>query len=454
MIISEILSNNYIFYDKKRIDKIINIMFLDKNDEYSSFLFDKNEIHVINKIIEFLSCYNGNNLFEDLKSFILNHGKYNVKFYIYFIFLYQEYYGDIHFCHGKFLDNLYDVFYNNDIEYYYNKKKFSVHFSHNKYDYCDDINKSIYDYIDKNLSSDLNTELEKAVGIYLLLCKAFNYDRKYIFYETKSDIIPYTDITLENNEITCVQFSVIYYKLLKKYGIKASLEGNERTHMYVNICYGTMMISVDPTKFGCYLNRYELSDLLNVKNNYLINGFTIDSNFYADLNYPKYNKKRLKNIILDVYKKMNFDVVHLIDMDEWLHENVTFDREKKYFDSIDEIEERIKYLNLFTFKYDGSVESLQFFNKIVNELFPKSESVVKSIPVFKEVNERVFMAKLLVIYDLDNIAHYYFIKDGIYISYNLDELINLFNYEGLSFRKNVDLYKVDEIYKRLVLKNK
>ena len=86
MIISDILSNNYIFYDKKRIDKIINIMFLDKNDEYSSFLFDKNEIHVINKIIEFLSCYNGNNLFEDLKSFILNHGKYNVEFYIYFIF--------------------------------------------------------------------------------------------------------------------------------------------------------------------------------------------------------------------------------------------------------------------------------------------------------------------------------------------------------------------------------
>ena len=64
------------------------------------------------------------------------------------------------------------------------------------------------------------------------------------------------------------------------------------------------------------------------------------------------------------------------------------------------------------------------------------------------------MAKLLVIYDLDNKAHYYFIKDGIYTSYNLDELINLFNYEGLSFRKNVDLYKVDEIYKRLVLNNK
>ena len=83
----------------------------------------------------------------------------------------------------------------------------------------EDVDSSIVDYVRNNLPKSLKTDLEKAIGIYILLAKVLRYAPIYTITEEIYDTNPYYDVTLDNNEVVCVQFSIIYHKILDLFGL-------------------------------------------------------------------------------------------------------------------------------------------------------------------------------------------------------------------------------------------
>lgn len=70
------------------------------------------------------------------------------------------------------------------------------------------------------------TDLEKAIYIYIKMCKLLTYDEEYyavnqkgVATEKHKNISYVSSITLENNKVVCFEFNLIYSKLLNKLGI-------------------------------------------------------------------------------------------------------------------------------------------------------------------------------------------------------------------------------------------
>ena len=73
------------------------------------------------------------------------------------------------------------------------------------------------------------TDLEKAIYIYIKMCKLLTYDEEYYALNQKGEAtekhksIDYvSSVTLENNKVVCFEFNIIYSKLLNKLGINFS----------------------------------------------------------------------------------------------------------------------------------------------------------------------------------------------------------------------------------------
>ena len=92
--------------------------------------------------------------------------------------------------------------------------------------------------IDSNLEHEIisgipenTTDLEKAIYIYIKMCKLLTYDDEYYAVNQKgvaaekhrsTDYV--SSITLENNKVVCFEFNLIYSKMLNKLGIHFSSE--------------------------------------------------------------------------------------------------------------------------------------------------------------------------------------------------------------------------------------
>ena len=90
--------------------------------------------------------------------------------------------------------------------------------------------------IDSNLEHEIisgipenTTDLEKAIYIYIKMCKLLTYDEEYyavnqkgVATEKHKSIDYVSSITLENNKVVCFEFNLIYSKLLNQLGIHFS----------------------------------------------------------------------------------------------------------------------------------------------------------------------------------------------------------------------------------------
>ena len=90
--------------------------------------------------------------------------------------------------------------------------------------------------IDSNLEHEIisgmpenATDLEKAIYIYIKMCKLLTYDEEYYAVNQRGEVIEkhkdinyVSSINLENNKVVCFEFNLIYSKLLNELGIKFS----------------------------------------------------------------------------------------------------------------------------------------------------------------------------------------------------------------------------------------
>lgn len=120
------------------------------------------------------------------------------------------------------------------------------------------------------------TDLEKAIYVYIKMCKIFTYDDEYFAFNQKGEVtkkhkdVNYvSNINQKNNKIVCFEFNLIYAKILNSFGINFSsnYEG------MVGEAYGTGHANL---KFRC--------------GKYLIKADSVTSILHGDIMQAKLNQ--------------------------------------------------------------------------------------------------------------------------------------------------------------------
>lgn len=447
------------FLDDGLVMRILNIMFVAKEDERKEHYVGYNEISLMNLMFIFLNEYTGNNIVSDFYAKFRNYEmNYSYDFYIYFIYNYYQIFKDnekYNFSR-EFVTNILDLYYLEEVEVAFNPDKFKLHYGTAYTDTLslkEDVNPSIVKYINKNLPKSLLTDLERAIGIYILLARALRYAPIYTLTEEIYDTNPYFDVTLENNEVVCVQFAIIYHKLLEMYGIESNLDGNLNYHMYVNLNFGSMMIRVDATRYGYYSDQLELSDLTNTKYDFMIEGFYIEDSKYFDPKYIDYGRERLHQVIFNVYKKMGLNTDTKDKFNEFIdkYQRTEFTKNRVVDKSV--FDERIAMLNgMFKF-HEDNVENTQFFNWMITSVFYDiAELRAENISLYRNTDNGIELSKLLVLYEEDATPYYYLYTDGKLVNYDVDTIVEIILNNGWCFKRQTDIDALRLQDEELILK--
>ncbi len=101
------------------------------------------------------------------------------------------------------------------------------------------------------------TLLEKAMYIYLKMCKILTYDEEYYVYNQRGEVVKkhenidhVAEINLQNNKVVCYEFNIIYAKLLAELGIdfqidSRSLGGFGGAHANLRLRQGKFIVEAD-----------------------------------------------------------------------------------------------------------------------------------------------------------------------------------------------------------------
>lgn len=436
-----------ISFDSTIISRVLNMIFIKYPNLIEDFEIDQDEELFLNKIIDFISSYNGNDIVNSYFDFIFEiEHKYTDDFYIYFLHLYSQYSSETSKFNANFKTNIKNLFYLSGIESLFNEEKFRAHFRPAFLGSINDnneIDQSISRYIDENLPKNVEDDLEKAITIYYLLCKIFRYDPSYIVYRCLVCTNQYDKVTLENNNVVCIQFAIIFNKLLQKYGIDSCLVGNVSTHMYVNFRVGTMMLTADSSRYGEFNEDFNISDITATKYNFLIDGLFLADSFYADINYIRYNNEILNNMINKVYSNFGIE----LDLRKKFNYLIKKYQDRELYKDIvnkEDIDRRIEIINSLFYKVDGEVEWVQMLTKLVVSIFKDIEDErTEQITLYKYENNRLKLNRLLVVYDEDMKPFYYFFENNKFVNYDVDIIVEKIVNGGWTFKNQVDIDALD-----------
>lgn len=441
---NKVLFEDIMYLDDILIERILNIMFVAKDSERHKYDVKYNDISLMSLMFRFIASYNGDDVLKAIYNKFESYNRdYDIEFYICFIFYYYKIYAGKYLFNPVFIDNITKLIYYSDIESLFNPNKFKQHY---RVAYTDtlsleeDVSDSLKNYVRDNLPSTLDSDIEKAIGIYILLATKLRYAPIYTLTEDYFDTQPYFDVTLENNEVVCIQFSIIYYKLLEEYGIESNLCGDVNSHMYVNLNFGTISFRADATRYGFYSEQLDLSDMTNLKYGFKVSGLFIPDTTYTDVNYIIPAKERLNNSISSVYEKMGIRTDVKDKFDEYID---TYQR--KYLSPIGRVNKedfdfRISLLNKHFKFVEDNVENTQFYNYLLYSFFYDiADERMESVSLYRNNSGKIELSKLLVLYDEDLNPYYYLYTNGKLVNYDVDTVIEIILNDGWCFKELVNI---------------
>lgn len=445
------------YFDDALIERILNMMFVSKNNVKNKYYVKYNDISLMNLMFRFISNYKSTDITNDIYCEFENYDMdYELEFYICFIFYYYKLFVGKYLFNPYFVDNISRLIYYSDIESLYNPNKFKLHY---RVAYTDtlsleeEVSDSLRNYVHENLPDTLDSDIEKAIGIYLLLATKLRYAPIYTLTEDYYDTQPYFDVTLENNEVVCIQFAIIYYKLLEEYGIEANLSGDVNSHMYVNLNFGSLSFRADATRYGFYSDQFDLSDMTNLKYGFKAEGIYIPDYAYSDFNYIAFAKERLNSIITTVYRKMGLRIDVKDKFDEYVDSfqrkylSVTGNVNKEDFDF------RISILNKHFKFVEDNVENTQFYNLLLYSFFYDiADERMESITLYRRNCGRIELSKLLVIYDEDLKPYYYLYTNGKLVNYDVDTVVEIILNDDWCFKRLINIDCLGELDDDIVKK--
>ncbi|MBD9115096.1 hypothetical protein EGP95_04870 [bacterium] len=296
------------------------------------------------------------------------------------------------------------------------------------------------------------TLLEKAIYIYIKMCKLLTYDDEYYAVNQKGyatlkhkDTNHVSAVTPENNKVVCYEFNLIYTKLLDKLGIHFS--SNYKSML--NEKYGSAHVSLD-FRVGKFLVMADsvtsilLGDIMQAKLNQPLSGIKcINRNLQTQQEF-KESLSRMYQLIASQEKNLtkSSQVEHTQTLDELL------DEYSKSTDNIQEISlnERLAILidkvnstemvGIDSLSYIIQLEKILFTPEqkgkniafsIVRNNIPTDDSKIAMASAIFTLNEQGFQEKP------DQNIYYYFNPNSKLISITKEELQNRFNDKVLEY---------------------
>ena len=191
--------------------------------------------------------------------------------------------------------------------------------------------------IDENLEKEIlsgmpeeSTDLEKAIYIYIKMCKLLTYDEEYYAVNQRGKAIEkhqsidhVSTITPENNKVVCYEFNVIYSKLLNQLGLNFSSDyksmiGESYGDAHSNLEFRSDKFLVQADSVTTILK----GDIMQAKLNQPLVGLKC-------INKNKQTQQEFKESVTKMYKLIaeqeksiseNQEVEHIQTLDELLEE--------------------------------------------------------------------------------------------------------------------------------------
>lgn len=278
------------------------------------------------------------------------------------------------------------------------------------------------DYVSRYVYDDA-TILENAISIYLCLGDVLCYSPYFCLTHDYNRTNMVRNMNLDNNEIICKNWAVLYHRLLKYFGIKSKLH-RIKEHYKVEMELDGVFYSIDATGYGGNGYYYCLSDTTRIKCNLRIDSFLV-SGTKDPLDAKKFStaSTELNKSIDRVYERHGRVVVSDDRYDRLKYKVGNLVRQhamKVGVGSDEDINYRIKIINRFwgLNLIDSVVEKTQLFNafyKCIFSDFDKFEYQSKCYNIFAYKNHKLVIYKLLAL-EINGI-YYYYLDDGKKFSY-------------------------------------
>ena len=319
----------------------------------------------------------------------------------------------------------------------------------NKIDY------SLILYINRYITDDMST-LEKAVSIYLLLGDVLCYSPSFSLNPNYDVLSSIGNVNIENNQINCKTWSILYYRLLKYYGINSKVV-SKKGHYKVLIEYNNVIYQADATGYGAYGISYSMSDIARIKFNFKIEKFIVKSTS-LDGSYDSLmeQKRVLCDVINNVYMKQNRKVYsdnRISGIINVVMSLIERNKDIVGLGSLEDIEYRIKIINRFwSLNIKNSpLEKMQLFNNFFKIVFCDLEELEsRCYNLYSFVNGNYIIYKLIVV-EIDDVFYYYLDDGSKFTYYSKIDLLEEFRNRNIIIHSGLDIigiYSGFEKYKK------
>ncbi len=284
------------------------------------------------------------------------------------------------------------------------------------------INEELYQALIEG--TDGLTILEKAIYIYIKMCRLLTYNEEYYAFNQQGkvslkhqDINYIQSINLTNNEVVCFEFNLIYSFILNKLGINfksnyLKCNGEEYGKGHVNMCFrcGKYLISIDPCA------SIITSDMMQAKLNQPLSGIKC-------FNQNSQTRQEFQHMVMQIYKL--FDKRKHYNFNDLISQKSFYERLQIFF-------ERVNSINL------KGIDGISYFFYVRSKLF-NSEERSKMLPVsiIRNDNTKNKLEMVLIILTVisdKNMYYCYSPQNGL-IVVELEDLqrmfdLHIFNYIG------------------------
>lgn len=302
-----------------------------------------------------------------------------------------------------------------------------------------ELNKKLKTLILKDMDPKYS-DLEKAIYIYIKLCKCFSYDP--IFYASNQngkiaryheDIKRLEKITGKDDLIVCYEFNTIYAKFLEDLGIE------HRINIKMGQNYGRNHANLDFKVDGFIIFADSVtsiigSDLVNAKLDMPLNGLKC-------LNKSEKTQKKFDKILEKIYdevslqesknKKDDSYVFNLLDLYRVFSSNERVDFTKKVGLMLEEIK-NTKFKTMDALGYLSRLKKM-IFNKVelsqnVSFVFVQNNIGKESVPIVViTINEKGNM------YNADDNKYYCYSPHGTMNEFTKEEIESLFRQKDFQY---------------------
>ena len=307
------------------------------------------------------------------------------------------------------------------------------------------IDDKMINYISRFVYKDA-TSLENAISIYLALGDILCYSPYFCLTHDYNKTNMVRDINEENNEMICKNWAILYYRLLKYFGIKSKID-RSKSHYKVEMHYNDVDYSIDATGYGGTAYFYSLSDTTRIKCNLKIERFLV-TGIRDKIDISKFSKavEELNIAINNVYKRQNRIIIPDAKYDRLKNKTKILVEQHGRVVGVGsevDINYRIKVINRYWGLniIDSAVEKIQLFNSFYKSIFSDYdmyEYQSKCYNIYAYKNHKLVIYKLIAL-EINGI-YYYYLDDGKKFNYySKDDLLKEFNKRNIRITEFTDI---------------